>query len=218
MLIVFDLDGTLLDTIHDIAYSMNLALEKYGYKTWETNEYINFIGSGVNEIVKKAMQKNNEEDFNKIKADYLINYQKYQMYKTIPFEGMTGTLNELKKQGHKLAVISNKPDDDVKRMMEHYYPGIFEFVLGFKNEETKKPNPITLEFARDYFKVKKEDMIYVGDSIFDYQYANNYGIPLIICLYGYEQKARLNEFKNTIFIEEPNDLIEVIKEVENHAK
>ena len=212
MLVIFDLDGTLLDTLEDIADSMNEALSYYGYQESSVKKYIDYIGSGVNQITLKAMHITSpNDDFENIKKRYIENYKKNQLNKTKPFLGMIETLEELKRRGHMIACISNKPDLDVKNMIKHYFGNLFDFVLGFKTEEEKKPNPITLKYAQDYFRVLKDEMIYVGDSRYDYQYANNFGIKLIMCRYGYEKKEVLDSFKDTIFITKPSELLKEVK-------
>lgn len=212
MVVIFDLDGTLLDTIYDIADAMNEALVFYGYAPSSPKEYIDYIGSGVNQLTLRAMhQEIINNDFENIKARYIENYKKNQLNKTKPFDNMVETLIELKKRGNKLACISNKPDSDVKKMIAYYFDGLFDYVLGFKTEKEKKPNPITLEYAKDYFKVSKDEMVYVGDSRYDYQYANNFNIKLIMCRYGYEKKEVLDSYKGLIFIDKPEDLLKEVK-------
>ena len=122
-MICFDLDGTIIDTIHSIALSGNYALEKYHYKTHEDKEYINFVGNGIQELVLKMMgleQKN--EDYEKVLEAYKEKYEEVQISEAKPFPNMFSTLIELKNMGYKLACISNKPDLNVKEMVNYFFP------------------------------------------------------------------------------------------------
>jgi len=205
--IVFDLDGTIIDTLYSIAYSLNSALVNHGYMPSETKEYISYIGDGIDELVLRAMHlKEKNEDFFKIKEEYQDNYLKYQISLATKFEGMEETLIYLKNKGYKLACISNKPDLNVKEMVSSFYPGLFEYVAGQKASVKKKPNKEALEIMAQYFGLTKEEIAYVGDSHVDYNFANNYGCTLFLATYGYEKEEIMKNLKPAIFIDKPLDL------------
>jgi len=206
--LVFDLDGTIIDTLYSIAYSCNQALTNHHYEPSEVKDYINYVGDGMKELVLRAMKlKEPNEDYQAICNMYQENYAKYQIDLAKPFDGMEETLKRLKEKGYHLACISNKPDLNVKEMVEHFYPGLFEYKAGQKDEVKRKPHEESLCIMADFFNVKKEEIAYIGDSHVDALFAKNFGCDLYLATYGYERKENLYSLNPLHFFDKPEDLI-----------
>jgi len=211
-LLCFDLDGTIIDTLYSIAVSMNDALKFYGYEESKTEEYINYIGNGIDEITLKAMKiKEKNDDFDKIKTLYEQNYQKNQIPLAKVWPNMPEVLEELKGRGYILTCISNKPDKNVKEMVEHFYPGLFSYIQGYSASIIAKPHQRHLEIMAEKFGLTNREVAYIGDSRVDEAFAHNYGCDLYLVTYGYEKKDVLFGFKPVKFIDSTKELLEVFK-------
>lgn len=180
-MICFDLDGTLLDTINDMGYSMNRVLERYNLKTNSKEDYISYIGNGVKKLVERSIH-GKMEYFDRVYNEYQDEYKKNQTNKTTPFVDIN-TLIKLKEK-HKLSVISNKADSDVKRIINFYFKDIFDYVAGNEENVLHKPNRQPFDLMVDRLNLN-EEVIYVGDSIVDYEFAKNCNIKFIGVSYGY---------------------------------
>ena len=214
-LVCFDLDGTLLDTIKDIAYSMNLALKKYGLEENSVEDYIRYVGNGANKITKRSMHQELDSTETKLVMDeYFKNYNEYRMYLTKPFEGMEDTLKYLKKNGIILTAISNKPDIDCKEMIEHYFPDTFSYIRGATEGIRNKPDSEHIDIMLNKFGIKKNEMVYVGDSRVDAAFAENSGVRYFLMEYGYENKELLHSFHPIKFLDKASDLKEALLNVD----
>lgn len=180
-MICFDLDGTLLDTINDMGYSMNRVLERYNLKTNSKEDYISYIGNGVKKLVERSIH-GKMEYFDRVYNEYQDEYKKNQTNKTTPFVDIN-TLIKLKEK-HKLSVISNKADSDVKRIINFYFKDVFDYVAGNEENVLHKPNREPFDLMVDRLNLN-EEVIYVGDSIVDYEFAKNCNIKFIGVSYGY---------------------------------
>ena len=180
-MICFDLDGTLLDTINDMGYSMNRVLERYNLKTNSKEDYISYIGNGVKKLVERSIH-GKMEYFDRVYNEYQDEYKKNQTNKTTPFVDIN-TLIKLKEK-HKLSVISNKADSDVKRIINYYFKDVFDYVAGNEENVLHKPNREPFDLMVDRLNLN-EEVIYVGDSIVDYEFAKNCNIKFIGVSYGY---------------------------------
>jgi len=209
--IAFDLDGTIIDTLASIAYSMNLALKKYGYEESATKEYINYIGDGIDMLTKRAMKRDNEQDYPLILAEYQENYTKYEIELANIYPNMYSTLCELKRRGYQIACISNKPDQNVKRLVNHFYGDIFDYVAGNQPEIRQKPDKAHLEVMAKKLGVSIAEVAYVGDSHVDSDFANNAKCDLYLVTYGYEREERLFNLKPLAFITSAADLLEIFE-------
>ena len=190
-LVIFDLDGTLLYTIKDIHIALNYALEKNKLDLVSLDEVKYMVGSGVDVLIKRAI-KNKEEAFLNVKKDYSDYYQCHNMVYTNPYQGIMHLLKLLKQAGIKLAVLSNKPDNDTKKVIDNYFNGLFDYVLGNKESYPLKPNEETTNLVIDYFKVEKKNVLYLGDSEIDVLTAKNANLMMGACLWGYRTKEELN--------------------------
>ena len=210
---IFDLDGTLLDTINDITFAINLSLKECGYTySFSKSEVQTFVGNGSEVFVKKALKDkgNDEEAFLQLKNAYLPNYYKYQNVHTCPFPNIKETLIELKRKGALLFVCTNKPDNIAKPLIEAHFPGIFNEVHGHILGSPAKPDPRIVNELLSKYSLIPSDCLFVGDSITDYETAKNASMPCLIFTFGYgyydedwmkEVDYKTNNPKELLFIE-----------------
>jgi phosphoglycolate phosphatase len=212
-IVIFDLDGTLLDTIQDLSDSVNAVLNKRGYPLFTVNDYKYFVGRGMDELIKTVMEKSgiDSELFEEFKADYVLEYGFRCRTNTRIFDGMMNVLNQLREKGLKLAILSNKPHFQTEEVVDFYFKDFnFDLVYGKKPEFRIKPYP---ESALDMIKklnLAKEDVLYVGDTNTDIQTAINAGFTSVGVLWGFRTRSELEEAKADYIIENPSDLLNII--------
>lgn len=206
--IVFDLDGTLVNTIYDIGSSMNQSLKEHGFNEHNLDEYYDFIGEGVVVLTKKAIGK--EVDLEVVQSVLDRYNQIYKDHSTIlstPYEDIIEVLDHLILKGYKLAVISNKPDFDTKRIIEYYFKERFFYVAGSKKDVERKPSPMAMEIFLKENNLTIDEIAYVGDSRYDANFAVNSGCDYYLFEYGYEKKDILHSFNPNAFLKKASDLL-----------
>jgi len=193
-LVIFDLDGTILDTLDDLTDSVNYALEKHGYPTRTKAEIRNFVGDGLLMLVRRAIAPETDEVvIQTVLATQKAYYKVHCADKTKPYEGIMGVLEDLKTAGHKLAVVSNKADYAVQILCEQYFAGIFDMTVGEKETVRKKPAPDSVYAVLDELQVEKENAVYIGDSEVDIETAKNAGLDAVLVTWGFRDTEFLRE-------------------------
>lgn len=193
-LVIFDLDGTILDTLEDLADSMNYALEKHGYPTRTIEEVRSFVGNGLLMLTRRAIAPETDETIiQTVLAEQKSYYKEHCADKTRPYVGIMGLLEELKEAGCKLAVVSNKADYAVQILCEQYFRGIFHMAVGEKENVRKKPAPDAVNEVLKELQVDRENAVYVGDSEVDIQTAENAKMEGIFVSWGFRDAAFLEE-------------------------
>lgn len=185
--VIFDLDGTLLYTLENLAESTNYALKKYDYPARTLEEIRSFVGNGVEKLIERALPSGVEKvDVTKCLSDFKKHYTETMYEKTQPYDGVLQMLDTLNDKGIQCAVVSNKYDTAVKELCEKYFKNRIVCAVGEKSDVRKKPYPDSV------LKVIKElgskNCIYVGDSEVDIQTAQNAGIPCISVSWGYKDR------------------------------
>lgn len=207
--VIFDLDGTLLNTLDDLADSTNYALSKFGYPTRTIDEVRQFVGNGVAKLIERAIPEGkNNPNFEKCLAIFKENYAQNMYNKTAPYNGIIEMLSNLKSKGIKIAVVSNKFDLAVKELCKKYFEGVIDFAAG-ENEAQgikKKPAPDTVISVLNEFNFASEDAVYVGDSDVDIMTAKNSKMPCISVTWGFRDKKFLLENGATILINAPSEI------------
>ncbi len=187
--IIFDLDGTLLDTLPDIKDAINQALLECGYEySFTLKESTHLIGDGTDNLIRRALKENSGDmdAFSELKAHYMGYYKAWQNLHTKPFPGMVETLSELKKRGIKLFVATNKPDALANVIVPaHFGEGFFDRIYGIKDGDPVKPNPHQVLKILNENGFAKDEVLYVGDSVTDVNTAENAGLRCCLCLWGY---------------------------------
>lgn len=207
--LVFDLDGTLVNTIKDIGNAMNMALKFYGFSEHDLDEYITFVGKGVIHLTNCAIgfDKVNDDNRQKVLKKYNEIYTENCTYLSKPYDNMLDVLDELISKGYKLAVISNKPDRETKKVVKHYFGDRFIYLAGAKDGVERKPHKEAMEILCRELSLNINDIIYVGDSHFDADFAINSGCRYFLFEYGYEDKEILHTYKPIAFLNEAKDLL-----------
>ena len=207
--IVFDLDGTLLDTLDDLTDSVNAALEKYNLPKRTKNEVRAFVGNGIAKLVERAAGEENKLLWQDVLTEFKKHYAAHCADKTAPYEGILSLLRALKSRGVKTAVLSNKADFAVKSLAETYFEGLLQAAVG-ENEGAgirKKPAPDALFSVMEQLSAKKETTVYVGDSEVDIQTAKNAGVDCICVTWGFRERKFLETQGGRIFVDTPEDIL-----------
>ncbi|MDL2238750.1 HAD family hydrolase [Bacteroidales bacterium OttesenSCG-928-K03] len=210
--IIFDLDGTLVNSIEDLASSMNKVLETRNYPTHSLADYKIFVGRGILSLVRTALPET-AKDEETVKSCYKQMVEIYRnncIVKTAPYDGIIEMLNELKSRKIKLSVFSNKADELTKKIVDTLMPGYFEFVVGLTDEALKKPNPTVALQISEKMKINPENILYVGDTGVDMQTAINANMYPIGVLWGFRTKDELIENGAKTLLEHPMDLIKIL--------
>lgn len=193
-LIIFDLDGTILDTLEDLADSMNYALTKHGYPTRTIEEVRSFVGNGLLMLTRRAIAPETDENrIQRVLAEQKAYYKEHCADKTEPYEGVVDLLEELKTAGCKLAVVSNKADYAVQILCEQYFTGIFHMAVGEKENVRKKPAPDAVNAVLENLQIDRRKAVYVGDSEVDIETAANANIPAVLVDWGFRDALFLQE-------------------------
>ena len=210
--VVFDLDGTLLDTLPDIVDSVNYTLEKFGAPSRTTKEIRSFIGNGAKNLIKKSFGNLTEEQLNERLSYYNDLYTNSGSPKTKVFDGVGEVLKTLKMRGYKIAILTNKPqittDDVYKTYLNEYN---FDKVIGQRDGVKIKPDPTVLLSMLEEMGVEKSNAYFVGDGDADVKVALNAGVESVSALWGYRDKSELEEIGAKIFIKNPAQLLDIIK-------
>lgn len=208
-IVIFDLDGTLLNTLDDLADSTNYALAKFGYPTRTIEEVRQFVGNGVAKLIERAIPDGKKNpNFEKCLAIFKENYAQNMYNKTAPYVGILEMLSNLKSKGLKIAVVSNKFDLAVKELCKKYFDGYIDFAAG-ENEAQgikKKPAPDTVFTVLKEFELNPEDAVYIGDSDVDIMTAKNSQMPCISVTWGFRDEDFLLKNGATILINTPSEI------------
>lgn len=207
---IFDLDGTLLNTLNDLAASTNYALRSAGMPEHSVEDVRRFVGNGVKKLMERAIPDGLENPkFDETYATFRRHYLEHSLDTTKPYEGIPEVLAELKRRGKKLAIVSNKFYAATQELAKHFFPETIQVAIGERENIHKKPAPDTVLEAMRQLGVGKEGSIYIGDSDVDIDTAKNVGIPCISVLWGFRDKDFLIGHGATHLIKTPKELLEL---------
>ena len=196
--VIFDLDGTLLDTLDDLANAVSYILKKYDFPERKRADIRRFLGNGARDLMRRSVPANIDgEDFERILADYMEYYNAHSKILTKPYDGVLPLLAELKACGIKTAVVSNKPDVTVRLLSREYFGDLLDFALGDRPDIKKKPSADPILLAMKYLGCERA--VYVGDSEVDILAAKNAGLPCISLTWGFRDRELLEEQGATCF-------------------
>ena len=196
-LVIFDLDGTLLNTIADLANSTNYALKVLGYPIHEPDKYNFMVGNGINKLFERALPdgEKTEENVPRVRQEFVPYYDQHNADKSRPYPGVTELLETLQTAGMQLAVASNKYQAATEKLIAHYFPNIkFTAVFGQREGIPVKPDPIIVKEILQIAKVQEEETLYVGDSGVDMQTAINAGVTSCGVTWGFRPRTELESF------------------------
>ena len=210
---IFDLDGTLLDTLGDLAASVNYALRTHGMPEHSIDDVRRFVGNGVRKLMQRAVPDGETNPtFEATFATFRQHYMAHSLDTTRPYDGIPETLAALKARGCRLAVVSNKMMAATQELIRHFFPDTIEVAIG-EDEAAgirKKPAPDTVFAALRQLGVGKEGSVYVGDSDVDIQTAANAVLPCISVLWGFRNRDFLIQHGAKTFISAPSELLQFL--------
>ena len=210
--IIFDLDGTLLNTIEDLANACNYALTTLGDKTHEVEKYKTFVGNGRYKLVERMLPEDNRSVENIEKALELFDsyYEKHMIDMTKPYDGIMEMLDCLISKSINIAVVSNKPHEFTTEVVKNYFGDRFEVVYGHKKNTKEKPDPWAVLEVIDEFKVNKDECLYVGDSEIDINTAKNAGVKSVGVEWGFRGKGELESAGANYIVNKPEQILEIL--------
>ena len=208
-LVIFDLDGTLLDTIADLAESANYALKQLGYPTHDVETIRTFVGNGINKLLERALplQEQTEEKVMLMRSHFVPYYDAHNADLSSPYPSIVHLLEDLQGQGIMIAVASNKYQEATVKLVKHYFPTInFIEILGQREGINVKPDPSIVFDILKKANVNKEEVLYVGDSGVDMQTAINAGVDAIGVTWGFRPRTELEGFQPMGLIDKAEEL------------
>ena len=211
-LAVFDMDGTILNTLDDLTDATNHALRTFGYPEHSIEEVRFFVGNGLAKLIERATPEGtSEEERAKVRAEFMTYYKVHSADKTGPYPGINDLLQKLRAAGVKTAVVSNKPDVAVRELVKTYYDGLFDAAVGDMEGQAVKPAP---DMCLKVFKelgMGPENAVYIGDSDTDIMTARNAGLDEILVSWGFRGREFLTEHGAKNICDTPDEVYDVIK-------
>lgn len=221
MIIIFDLDGTLINTIDDLGQACNHALSACGFPTHKIEDYPRLVGNGINRLIERALPEEyrNEETVLRLREYFVPYYDEHNCDLTRPYDGIPELLNALKAQGHFLAVASNKYQAATEKIVAQLFPNTFDVVLGERENVARKPDPQIVYDILSYLTDNRYPIIdsrtlYIGDSLVDANTARAAKATLALCTWGFEKKEQLAAFQPDYLINHPKEILEIVRSFE----
>lgn len=214
MLIIFDLDGTLINTIDDLGQACNYALAACGYPIHPIEDYPRLVGNGINRLIERALPEahRNEETVLRLRKYFVPYYDEHNCELTCPYDGIIELLQTLKEEGHTLAVASNKYQAATEKIVAHFFPGVFDVVLGERENVARKPDP---QIVWDIVGSLEDasEMLYVGDSLVDAETAKAAKIPFVACTWGFCTEEQLTSANPNYMVQHPIEILTIVEDI-----
>ena len=214
MVIIFDLDGTLIYTIDDLGQACNPALAACGFPTHKIEDYPRLVGNGINRLIERALpeEHRNEQTVLRLREFFVPFYDEHNCDLTRPYDGIPELLHTLKAEGHYLAVASNKYQAATEKIVAHFFPGIFDIVLGERENIPRKPDP---QIVYDILstlntQLSTTNCLYIGDSLVDAQTAKAANLPFVACTWGFCTREQLLTVTPDHMVNHPNEILTLI--------
>ena len=190
--LIFDLDGTLLNTLSDLRDSTNYALKKFDFPVRSTEEIRNFVGNGLRMLIRRAVpNETDEETVDRVLAEMKAHYREHYHDGTVPYDGILPFLTEMKKRGFHMAIVSNKADPMVQLLRTLYFDDLISVAVGELEGIARKPAPDMVEIAMQRLGCTAENAVYIGDSEVDIETAKNAGLPCLSVGWGFRDEKTL---------------------------
>lgn len=204
---VFDMDGTILDTLDDLQLSLNRTLQEFGREPYSLDEVRSMVGNGVPRLIQLAVGPAcADEERERVLARFKAVYGEHCNDHTKPYAGIVEMVGRLRAAGVRVAVVSNKVDFAVRELAELHFPGVFDAVMGQRDDVPRKPDPTMVFRALDVLGVAPEKACYVGDSEVDVLTAANSGLDPLIVTWGFRSRESLIENGATVLVDTPTEL------------
>ena len=212
-LAVFDMDGTILNTLEDLADSTNYALKANGLPERTIDEVRRFVGNGIRLLIERAVPTDTDKELtDKVFDTFKEYYKTHCAVKTRPYDGIKDVLLELRKAGCLTAVVSNKADFAVQDLCKDYFDNLFDFAIGEREGIKKKPAPDSVLEVLSKLNVEKDDAVYIGDSDVDFATSVNAGMDVIMVGWGFRDAEFLREKGVKRIIKQPSEILDIILE------
>ena len=218
MLIIFDLDGTLINTIDDLGQACNHALSACGYPTHRIEDYPRLVGNGINKLIERALPEEHRKEAAvlRLRKYFVPYYDAHNCDLTRPYEGIPALLQALKAQGHTLAVASNKYQAATEKIVAQLFPDTFDVVLGERDGVARKPHPqIVYDILLN--RSDKSETLYIGDSLVDAETAQAAGVKLILCTWGFCTEEQLMTANPDYMVHHPAEILPIIEQIDVQA-
>jgi phosphoglycolate phosphatase len=212
--LIFDLDGTILDTLEDLYISTNYALTYHGFPERSKEEVRLFVGNGIAKLIQRAVPEHtSEETTAQVLETFKKHYGEHCADHTSPYEGILPLLEELKKQGYETAVVSNKADFAVQELCRQYFPGAFAYVVGEREGIRRKPAPDSVLEVLKTLKHSAAEAVYIGDSDVDLQTAANAHMEVIGVSWGFRGRDFLQAHGAAVIADTPEEILTLVKDI-----
>lgn len=209
--LIFDLDGTLLNTLLDLASSVNYAMRECGFNERTADEIRRFIGNGVAVLIQRSVPDGtSEEEYKKALDIFKTHYKENSRNNTAPYDGICDLLRKLKEDGYNLAIVSNKVDFAVKDLRDEFFNGLIDVAIGDSDATRTKPEPDMVYKAIEELGVDKESCIYIGDTDVDIETARNSGMDCISVSWGFRLRSELEECGATMIADCAEDILKFV--------
>ena len=210
-LVIFDMDGTILDTLEDLKNSTNYALKQSGYPEHPLENIRQFVGNGIQKLIERAVPEGTSEaDRQKVYEAFLAHYKVHCADNTKPYNGIPDLIIKLREAGIKTAVVSNKADPAVQDLVIEYFPNMFDVSVGEKPGVAKKPAPDAVDFVLETLSIPRERAIYIGDSDVDIATAENSHMDSIIVTWGFRDLEFLKVHGAKTIVDTTEEILELL--------
>lgn len=209
--IIFDLDGTLLNTIDDLADGVNYCMRRFGLPEHSVEEVRQFVGNGIRRLIERSVPEGEQyPEFEQIFEVFRVYYTEHCREKTKAYPGIMEMLAELKRKHLKMAIVSNKNIDAVRELNRIYFGEYIELALGDREGIRRKPYPDSVNAAIEMLHADRKNVLYVGDSEVDRETAENAGVDCVLVSWGFRDRELLEKLKPSAVIDRPAELLSVI--------
>ncbi|MBO4468588.1 MAG: HAD family hydrolase [Clostridia bacterium] len=217
--VLFDLDGTLVNSLKDLADSVNFTLRQFGFAEHETEKYKMFVGDGIPKMLERALPPDCDVNvFNKVKNVFFERYSVHFADTTVPYDGMPELITALKERGIKIAVVTNKAQNMADKVVKNAYGDVFDVISGKREGVPGKPDPTTTLMVMDELGVKPSECVFLGDSKNDVLAGFNSGAYPVGELWGFRDENELLSNNAKFIIKTPCELLKVIDEINEDKK
>ena len=210
--VIFDLDGTLIDTIEELSNASNYALTHLGFPTWEISDYRGFVGNGITRLLLRSLPEDAKDKIDEARAFFNEYYSAHVLDNTPAYDGIPELISELKRRGIGVAVNTNKAQPFASAIIDKVFPDTFAEVIGDEGGWPRKPEPGAALHLAEVLGAKPDECVFVGDSAVDLHTAKNAGMISAVCTWGFVRRDILEEAGCETLIDKPEELIRIIDE------
>ncbi len=208
--VIFDLDGTLIDTIVELANASNYALTRLGFPNWGIEDYRTFVGNGIKRLLLRALPEDKKECIGEARSLFNEYYSAHVLDYATAYEGIHELISELGRRGIRLAVNTNKAQSFAVALIDKVFPDTFEFVIGDEGGYARKPEPDAALFLAKELGALPEECVFLGDSGVDLETAKNAGMISVLCSWGFVYRDNLEKTEYRYIIDKPEELLNII--------